>query len=103
VKRQVVLTPEAQGDARRIDDWWRANRPAARGLFTEELSAALAMLEATPEIGRPYRHRIVSTLRRVLLRATRYHVYYVVAGNAVRVLAVWSAIRGRQPRLPRRG
>lgn len=59
MKRQVVLTPEAQDDPRRIDDWWRANRPAATGLFTEELSAALAMLEATPEIERPYRHRVV--------------------------------------------
>ncbi|MBI3769356.1 MAG: type II toxin-antitoxin system RelE/ParE family toxin [Deltaproteobacteria bacterium] len=103
MKRQVVLTPEAQDDARRIDDWWRTNRPAATGLFTEELSAALAMLETAPEIGRPYRHRIVPTLRRVLLRAARYHVYYVVTANAVRVLAVWSALRGRQPSLPRRG
>jgi hypothetical protein len=31
---------------------------------------------------------------------TRYHVYYRVAGpDQVRVVAVWSAVRGRGPRL----
>jgi len=31
---------------------------------------------------------------------TRYHVYYRVVGpDLVRVLAIWSAVRGRAPRL----
>lgn len=31
---------------------------------------------------------------------TRYHVYYRVVGpEHVRVLAIWSAVRGRGPRL----
>jgi len=39
----------------------------------------------------------------VLLRSTRYHVYYVIGDEVVRILAVWSALRGRQPALaPRR-
>ena len=97
MKHPVVLTPAARDDVRCIDGWWRANRPAAAGLFAGELSAALALLEVAPEMGRPYRHRVIPGLRRVLLRSTRYHVYYVLLDNAVRILAIWSALRGRQP------
>jgi plasmid stabilization system protein ParE len=99
VKRRVVLTAAARDDAHLIDDWWRANRQAAAGLFVEELTAALALLEVAPEMGRPYRHQIVPGLRRVLLRSTRHHVYYVTVDDTVRVLAIWSAMRGRRPSL----
>lgn len=99
MKRKVVLTPAARDDAHCIDNWWRENRPAAAGLFGEELSASLSLLEVAPEMGRPYRHRGIPQLRRVLLRSTRYHVYYVIGDEAVRILAVWSALRGRQPAL----
>lgn len=38
--------------------------------------------------------------RRLLLPETRHHVYYrVVGAEHVRVLAIWSAVRGRGPRL----
>jgi len=38
--------------------------------------------------------------RRTLMAETRYHVYYRVVGpDLVRVLAIWSAVRGRAPRL----
>jgi hypothetical protein len=35
----------------------------------------------------------------VLLRASRFHVYYVEQRPRVVVLAVWSAVRGRGPNL----
>ena len=41
----------------------------------------------------------MKNVRRVLLRATRYHVYYVVHDEAVIVLSVWSALRGTEPDL----
>ena len=83
MKRKVVLTPAARDDAHRIDNWWRENRPAAAGLFGEELAASLSLLEVAPEMGRPYRHPGIPRLRHVLLRSTRYHVYYVIGDEAV--------------------
>ena len=38
--------------------------------------------------------------RRVLMPETRYHVYYRVVGpDRVRIVAIWSAVRSRGPRL----
>jgi plasmid stabilization system protein ParE len=62
----------------------------------------MTLVASTPEMGRRYLAAGIPGLRRVLLRATRYHVYYVSDGDLVTVLAVWSAVRGRSPRLRRR-
>jgi hypothetical protein len=52
-------------------------------------------------VGKPYRLQpAVPGLRRALLRATRYHVYYVPEPEAVFVLAVWHFQRGQPPGLP---
>ena len=80
-------------------NWWLENRSAAPSLFSEELAAIFELLESVPHIGRSYRHPTVENVRRVLLRSTRYHVYYVVHDDAVIVLAVWSAVRGSGPDL----
>jgi plasmid stabilization system protein ParE len=76
-------------------------RPAAQDLFGAELAEATVLLAATPEMGRRYPAAGIPGLRRVLLRATRYHLYYVSEGDLVTLLAVWSAVRGRSPRLKR--
>ena len=97
---QVFIVPEADAQIGEIDDWWRENRTAAPDLFAQELAAALALIETWPLVGRRRRHRGVPGLRRVLLRSTRYHLYYVPVDEArLFVLAVWSAVRGRAPRL----
>jgi plasmid stabilization system protein ParE len=96
---KVVTTPEADEQIRTIDSWWRENRPAAPDLFTEELAAGFDVLEAIPNAGRSYEHPTVKNVRRILLRSTRYHVYYLVLGDAVAVLSVWSALRGSGPEL----
>ncbi len=96
----VITTPEADAQIRTIDTWWRTNRPAAPDLFAEELANCFVLLEQAPKIGRPYRRHLSSLgLRRVLLRATRYHVYYVPRADAVAVLAVWHSQRGQLPPL----
>lgn len=96
----VVTTAETDEQIRAIDNWWRANRPAAPDLFTEELANCFTLLERAPRIGKAYhRHPSVSGLRRVLLRATRYHVYYVDHPDVVVVLAVWHSHRGQLPPL----
>jgi plasmid stabilization system protein ParE len=95
----VVVSPEAEEHIDAIDGWWRANRPAAPHLFIEELADAVAALEFAPEVGRRYPHPEVKGVRRLLLRATRHHVYYVSTTDAVVILAIWGSVKGSGPDL----
>ena len=96
---RVVTTPEADAQIRTIDDWWRQNRRTSPDLFADELSRTFDILAQAPHIGRLYRRSPVAATRRVLLRATRYHVYYVAGEHEVKVLAVWHGERGSGPSL----
>lgn len=100
---RVLLAPEAREEARLVDAWWRENRPQAPQLFEEELSHALAMLAGASKIGHPYPHPRRRGVRRLLLRSTRYHVYYRAEEGMVIVLSIWSALRGMGPDLRRFG
>jgi plasmid stabilization system protein ParE len=82
-----------------IDLWWRSNRPKAPDLFLDELADTLALIEAAPSLGRPWIETDVPGVRRVVMRACRYHVYYREDEDGIVVLAVWSAVRGRGPQL----
>ena len=95
----VRTTPEADAQISEIDDWWRTNRLSSRDRFLDELTAALDVIAHTPNIGRTYRRAPVPNVRRVLLKNTRYHVYYVPRANDVTVLAVWHGRRGVGPPL----
>ena len=75
----VRITPEAEAQIRIMDSWWRENRTASPNLFADELAAAFDLLGHTPHIGRQYRQSPVPDTRRVVLKGTRYHVYYVPA------------------------
>jgi plasmid stabilization system protein ParE len=99
VSLPVGTTPEADAQIRAIDDWWRRNRFAAPDLFADELAAVFDIIGHVPNIGRLYRASPVSGMRRVLLKGTRYHVYYVPLADEVRVLAVWHGRRGVGPPL----
>jgi len=99
VSALVRTTPEADTQIREIDSWWRENRPAAPELFLNELSEAFQIIAAAPRIGRLYRKSPLRLTRRLLLKATRYHLYYVETGAEVWVLAVWHAVRGLGPPL----
>jgi plasmid stabilization system protein ParE len=95
----IVVTAEAESQVRSIDTSWQVERPAAPALFAEELAATFSLLSSAPLAGRHYRHSTVHDVRRVLLRSSRYHVYYRVQESAVVILAVWSAVRGTGPQL----
>jgi plasmid stabilization system protein ParE len=99
VNLPVRTTPEADAQIRAIDDWWRTNRPAAPDLFLAELAASFDMIGHAPHIGRLYRQSSIAGARRILLKGTRYHVYYVARRDEVRVLAVWHGKRGVGPPL----
>jgi plasmid stabilization system protein ParE len=98
----VVVLPGAELQIRTINGWWRENREAAPDLFAEEVASALDLLARVPRFGQRCRHRTVSGLRRIILRSTRYHIYYAPStdGQRIFVLAVWSAVRGRRPPIP---
>jgi plasmid stabilization system protein ParE len=101
VKATVLVVPGAQKQIEEAENWWRAHREAAPDLLAEEWEAALRMLAERPSVGRPAprsRHR---RLRIMLLPRTRYHVYFEhdETVGIVSVLALWSAVRGRRPRL----
>ena len=52
-----------------------------------------------PHAGKRWKHPEIDGVRRVLMRATRNHVYYLVQQDHVLVLAVWGAIKGGGPDL----
>jgi plasmid stabilization system protein ParE len=95
---KVDLSEEAEAHVLAIDAWWRENRRAVADLFADELEQVLKTLEETPTLGTVYRARTAAT-RRVLLRRTHYHVYFVEEAERLYVLAVWSAFRGSGPTL----
>jgi plasmid stabilization system protein ParE len=99
VSLPVRTTPEADAQIREIDDWWRRNRLITPDLFFHDLMASFEILGHTPQIGRLYRQSPVPGTRRILLKSSRYHVYYVPHAGDVRVLAVWHAQRGAGPPL----
>jgi plasmid stabilization system protein ParE len=99
VTLRVILAAQAARDVAEVDQWWRENRRAAPDLFLEEFSAALQLIRIAPFVGRQYRETKVPHVRRLLMRATRYHVYYAIGDAAAEVLAVWSAVRGTGPDL----
>ena len=84
-----------------MDRWWRENRPAAPGLFAQELADARRLLAATPELGSPYVERGEVLVRRLLLRRTQNHVYYEIdrSTGVVMIVAVWGAPKGEGPTL----
>lgn len=100
---QIRTIARADEQIRQASDWWRENRKAARDLFDEEIGSAFTAIASNPDLGIAFKHRRVRGVRRLLLTGTRYHVYYVhvPAKGEVAVLSVWSALRGRGPRLSR--
>jgi plasmid stabilization system protein ParE len=97
----LTLSPRAIREAERCGRWWHEHRPTARLLFDDELRQVLDQIRSAPNLGGVFTSkRSGREYRRVLMSETRYHVYYRVAGpNEVRVVAIWSAVRGRGPRL----
>lgn len=95
----VRLSDEARQQADHVRAWWRANRLGAPTLFEDEVAAALGLLATHPQVGKAARVRGARGVRRVLLPATRYHLYYTTDATGVLVVSLWSAVRRRGPSL----
>ncbi len=97
----VVVAETARQQIRAADDWWRGNRPDSPTLFFSEVDAALTLLATAPEIAALFRRGRRRGVRRLLLRRSRFHVYYTYDRSAslVLVVAIWGAVRGHGPPL----
>ena len=98
MSKPLAVAPQAELHIQELDTWWRANREDAPDLFEQELAEAFHMLGAAPGVGRRYAFS-GAKVRRVLLRRTRNHVYYVEEPGRVLVVAVWGAVKGHGPDL----
>lgn len=95
---KLRLSARARREASRIDERWRTHADH-RQLFVDELDAVLEQVRRDPSLGTPYDAATNEFVRRARLPKTDYFVYYTVEPDAVFVVAVWSARRGRQPKL----
>lgn len=83
---EIAPIAETQIDAALL--WWKRNRSAAPTLLARELEVVLDQLSVVPRAGRRVRLRGQPSARRLLLRRSEFHVYYVVneANHEVRIV-----------------
>jgi plasmid stabilization system protein ParE len=97
---KIDLAQKALRDILREARWWLANRGDAPLLFEKELAEALEKIRKWPEAPKVYRVKGRRITRRVLMPGTGCHVYYrVQKPDIVRVVSVWGASRGDEPKL----
>jgi plasmid stabilization system protein ParE len=94
----VRLSARARREVTRIDENWRSAADH-KNLFADELEAKLAKLADAPNLGPIYDAGTPERIFRTRLERSQYFVYYTHSGDDIVVLSVWSALRGRQPRL----
>lgn len=98
---KLHLAKRALRQVERKEAWWAENRPAAPDLFAREFRDTLEYIRTTPGsgIGWPTPQR--PSLRRILMSKTQNHIFFVVdeKAQAIHVLAIWGAARGRAPKL----
>lgn len=95
--RPIRIAPRAATEIEEVSNWWFKHRPAAPGLFIEEIERAFAMVREMPGVGQPVAYARRPAVRRLFLGRVRYHLYYVDTGEVIEVLALWHASRGTGP------
>ncbi|MCA9696323.1 MAG: type II toxin-antitoxin system RelE/ParE family toxin [Myxococcales bacterium] len=98
MSKPVVTSDRAERQIAMIDGWWREHRDKAPDLFEEELADVSRLIGFAPRAGKRVQHP-TEVLRRVLMRKTRHHVYYVEREQYVFVVAVWGTVKGSEPDL----
>lgn len=98
MRLQVVAN--AQRQIREAAAWWRENRPAARGLFEQELARGYDLITTQPSVGVRVFDVSIQGVRRFHLLRIHYHLYYrLLNEDTVEVLALWHVRRGKRPPL----
>jgi plasmid stabilization system protein ParE len=95
---KVRIARRAQLEAERIDAQWRevADHPE---VFAEDFLAAVKSLAELPGIGSPWPTPRRPGLRRVYLKRSNVHLYFVVEADEVRILCVWWSRLRKAPSL----
>src|SRR5688500_18018149 len=99
--RTPIIAPRAELQILSEQLWWIENRPKAPALLDEELDTAMDLVTTNPEAGTTVHNSRFPGLRRVLLRKTRRHLYYVhdVVLEEIHIVAFWHAGSGSPPPL----
>ena len=98
---RVIIAPNALAQFEAAELWWRVHRPAAPRLLATELATALQHLAQQPRIGRRAESALFRSVRVLLLRGSRYNVYYQVHEATHEVHVVYLRHSSRRP-VPRR-
>jgi plasmid stabilization system protein ParE len=98
---KLRIPGRARARIREQDAWWREHRSDASELFKQELATAFARILRAPKVRKQYGQIEGEPVWRILMPKTEQHVYYTVddAADEVVIETVWSARRGRGPRL----
>lgn len=98
MRLRLLVVANADQQIREAAEWWRENRPAARGLFRQELERGFDLVTTQPGIGVRALDVPLQGVRRFHLYRIHYFLYYRVLGDeAVEVLALWHKSRGQGP------
>ncbi|HWM93010.1 MAG TPA: type II toxin-antitoxin system RelE/ParE family toxin [Thermoanaerobaculia bacterium] len=98
MRLRLLVVAEAERQIRDAAGWWHANRPAARGLFRQELARGFEFITTQPDIGPKALDVALAGVRRLHLLRIHYYLYYRVTDDqAVEVLALWHTSRGELP------
>jgi plasmid stabilization system protein ParE len=96
---KLRISGRAKRELKRLDSWWRSNRDE-HDLFLQEFGEVVELLLVHPRLGRLYPNATDEVLiRRTLMSTSKYHIYYAENGDELVVVSVWSAVRGRGPKL----
>jgi hypothetical protein len=97
---KVVVSKRGARSVRRIDAYWKlhADQPS---IFALEMVEALDLLSTTRSPGSPFPTKLRPTLKRLLLRKSYCHVYFIFdeRRQMIEIVQVWDARRGTPPRL----
>jgi plasmid stabilization system protein ParE len=102
----IEVTDAAEQQLREIVEWWTAHRDTGPQLVMDEFERCIALLRSSPDVGVRFHRARVPGVRRLIMRRTKHHVYYLHddANAIVYILAVWGAPKAGYPVLidPRR-
>lgn len=96
---EYVIKARAKREIERLAEWWSINRTAAPGAVRMDVEGVLFVVTQHPGLGNKVANGRRIQVRRYLMSRTQHWLYFRVKNNVVEVLSVWSAIRGKDPKL----
>lgn len=97
---KAFVSKRASRAAERIDERWRQNADDP-GSFAREFLEAIELLETSRGPGSPFPTEKHPSLKRLLLRKSRCHIYFEIddSKQMIQILHVWDGRRERAPKI----